>query len=287
MPPLALTGQLVATAVVVAAALAAAWAIGRLAARRAHDPFARHHVRRVVSYGVTIAAIIALLVVWHGFGARASIVIGLAAAGLAFAMQEVVGAIAGWFNILSGRIYRVGDRVEIGTVAGDVIDVTLLRTTILEMGSEYAEGSAWVRGRQYTGRIATLSNKATFTDPVYNYSTAFEYLWEELAVAIPYNEDWQRAEAILREEAQAVSSGEGARAAIDEMTRRYPVPRTEVEPQVYVRMTDSWIELVARFVLPVRTARTVKSELTRRLLVRLEQAGISTAFPTVSVDVPG
>src|SRR5205823_2411437 len=85
-----------------------------------------------------------------------------AAAGIAFAMQEVIGAIAGWFNITSGRIYRIGDRVELGGVRGDVIDVTLLRTKMLEIGSA-EDDKSWVKGRQHTGRIVAVSNKAAFT----------------------------------------------------------------------------------------------------------------------------
>jgi small-conductance mechanosensitive channel len=66
-----------------------------------------------------------------------------------------------------------------GGVRGDVIDITPLRTKIMEMGSA-TEEQTWVRGRQYTGRIVTVSNKATFTEPVFNYSTVFDYIWEEL-----------------------------------------------------------------------------------------------------------
>lgn len=74
-------------------------------------------------------ALIAIAIVWRAFAGRAGIVLGFAAAGLAFAMQEVVGAVAGSFNIISGRSYRVGDRVQVGGVRGDVIDITPLRSS--------------------------------------------------------------------------------------------------------------------------------------------------------------
>jgi small-conductance mechanosensitive channel len=69
------------------------------------------------------------------------------------------------------------------------------------------------------------------------------------------------------------------------MTSRYPVPRTEVEPRVFTRATDNWMELAARFVVPVRTARAVKSELTRRVWERLQEAGIEIASTTAEVTL--
>lgn len=277
-------GRLATSAAVAVVALVASAGLARLVTRRVGDPFTRYHVRKAVRFGVAAAALVALAVVWQPFAGRIGIVLGLAAAGIAFAMQEVVGAVAGWFNILSGRIFRVGDRIEMGGVQGDVIDITPLRTKILEMGSAHG-GDSWVRGRQHTGRIVAVSNKATFTQPVFNFSAGFEYVWEELALPIAYDGDWRTAEAILVEEAKRASRTEGAPAALEQMKRRYPVPPTELEPRVFVRATDDWIELSARFLVPLRTARTVKSALTRRVVERLEEAGIDVASQTAEIKL--
>jgi small-conductance mechanosensitive channel len=233
---------------------------------------------------------------WSVFAGHAVLLVGLLSAGLAFSLQELVGAIAGWFNIVLGRLYRVGDRIQLAGVHGDVIDVSLLRTKLMEIGTageplaqgEAAPNDLWVLGRQYTGRVVALSNNATFTEATFNYSAVFDYIWEELRIGIPYDADWRQAEAILLDEAQHVSAGEGAQTAMAEMTRRYPVPAGEVEPQVYVTMTDNWVQLAARFVIPVRSSRTVKSDLARRILGRFEQAGIPVASATSDVTLhPG
>jgi small-conductance mechanosensitive channel len=284
----AATGRLIATAVVVAVVFVVGWPGSHLLTRRHRDDrFARYQLRRTVRYLASIGGVIALLIVWRAFAGRAGLVFGLFAAGIAFAMQEVIGALFGWVNILTGRIYRVGDRVELAGVQGDVIDIAPLRTKILEMGSELEGDTAtsWVRGRQYTGRVVAISNKATFTDPVYNYSAIFEYVWEEMAFPIPYRADWHEAERIIREEVERVSDTEGAQQAIGEMQRSHPLPRTEVEPRVFVRATDNWMELAARFVVPVRTSRTVKDEVTRRIRDRLDAAGIEIASTTMDVTV--
>jgi small-conductance mechanosensitive channel len=200
-------------------------------------------------------------------------------------MQEVIGSIAGWFNIVSGGIYRVGDRVEIAGVKGDVIDITLLRTKVLEMGSSLPEEPTWVGGRQSTGRIVSISNKATFEQPTYNYSSFFEFVWEEVRIPVPYRADWRAAERIMVEEAERVSATEGAREAIRIMRERFPMPQHELDPKVYVTLTDNWIELAARFVIPVRQSRTIHDRLARAIRDRFDEAGIEIASSTMDVTL--
>jgi small-conductance mechanosensitive channel len=103
---------------------------------------------------------------------------------------------------------------------------------------------------------------------------------------VPYGADWQEAERILLEETQRISSGDDtAERAIRALEQRYPVPQTELEPRVFVRMTDNWMELAARFVVPVRRARTLKSDLARRVRERYDAAGIEIASATMDVTV--
>lgn len=277
-------GRWTTTALVVALAAVVDLVVGRLVARRQDDAYAKYYGRKFVRYGVVAVTLVVLALYWRPFAGQVAAVLGFVAAGLTFALQELIGAVAGWFNILSGRIFRVGDRIQMGGVRGDVIDITPLRTKIMEMGSA-ADDQAWVRGRQYTGRIVTVSNKATFTEPVFNYSSVFDYIWEELTVPIPYRDDWREAERILREEVERVSASEGAQQAIQTMTDRYPIARADVEPRVFVRATENWNELSARFVVPVRAARRVKDEVTRRVLDRMEAAGIEVASATADVTV--
>jgi small-conductance mechanosensitive channel len=274
----------VATGIVIAGTAILLGLAGRFAGWWLEDPYARFHARKLTRYAIFLVAIIALAVVWRSLAGNVGVILGFAAAGIAFAMQEVIGAVAGWFNITSGRIYRIGDRIELGGVRGDVIDITLLRTKMLEIGSA-EDDKSWVKGRQHTGRIVAVSNKSTFTSPVYNFSAIFEFIWEELTVPISYRSDWHQAEEIIKEEAVRASASEGARAAITAMERRYPIPHAEVEPRVFVRATDNWMELSARFVVPVREARTAKDEITRRIRERLDEAGIEIASETEDVTV--
>jgi small-conductance mechanosensitive channel len=277
-------GRLLTTAVVVVTAWMLARVLGGVLGRRRRDPFDRYFARKVVRYLAVVLVAIALAALWRPFAGRLGVVLGFITAGIAFAMQEVIGAFAGWVSIATGRLYRVGDRVEVGEVRGDVIDITPLRTKLMEMGSS-TEGSSWVNGRQLTGRIVSVSNKAVFTSPVFNYSASFDFLWEELVVPIPHDQDWRKAESILTDAVLEVSANADAKGAIERMKRSYPIPPADLEPRVFVRATDDWVELSARFVVPVRAARATKDDISRYVLEALHDANIDVASSTSTVTV--
>lgn len=287
-----MTRQLIETGIVAVVALVLSYAVSFLLTRRASDEYARHFVRRATHFLAFLVALIVVGFVWNVFSSRAGLGFGFVAAGLAFALQEVIGAVAGWFNILLGGIYRIGDRIEIAGVRGDVIDITPLRTKLLETGvsepppsGQPASTDYWVHGRQPTGRLVAVSNKATFLEPVFNYSTMWEFVWQEISFPISHHDDWRAAERIIDEEARAISATDEAKHAMEEMQRRYPVPHSELEPRVYVRATDNYMELSARFVVPVRTSRTSVNELTRRVRERLDEAGIPIASSTMDLTI--
>jgi small-conductance mechanosensitive channel len=106
------------------------------------------------------------------------VAIGVAGAGIAFALQEVIGSVAGWIAISFGGFYRPGDRVQVGGIKGDVIDIGILRTTLMELGE-------WVNSDLYSGRIVRVANSFVFKQPVFNYSGDFPFLWDELRLPGP------------------------------------------------------------------------------------------------------
>ena len=118
----------------------------------------------------------------------------------------MVTAIAGYFVILRGSTFTVGDRISMGGVRGDVLRLGFIQTTIMEMGQppsvQGADPAMWVKSRQFTGRIVTVSNSQIFEEPVFNYTRDFPFIWEEMAIPITYHADRGRAEAILLEAAR-------------------------------------------------------------------------------------
>ncbi|MBP2284691.1 small-conductance mechanosensitive channel [Flavobacterium sp. CG_23.5] len=102
---------------------------------------------------------------------------GVAGAGIAFALQEVIASFVGWLAILFGNFYNTGDRVQLGGIKGDVMDIGVFRTTIMAIGQ-------WVDGNLYTGRIVLIANSFVFKEPVFNYSGDFPFLWDEIKLPI-------------------------------------------------------------------------------------------------------
>ncbi len=233
--------------------------------------------------------IVGLISIWFDDPARLTTALGLVTAGVAFALQRVITAFAAYFVILRGRTFNVGDRIVMGGVRGDVIALGFMQTTVMEMGQPAAVQSAdpamWVRGRQYTGRIVTITNDKIFDEPVYNYSREFPFLWEEMAIPVPYGADRARVENILLEVARAhtVKLNELSEEAIKELERRYAVRRADLGPRVYYRLTDNWLEMSLRFITEDSGIREMKDAISREVIHALDEAGIGIASGTYDI----
>ena len=223
--------------------------------------------------------ILGLLSIWFDDPKQMGTFAGLLTAGLAFALQKVVTAVAGYFVLLRGKIFNVGDRIMMGGVRGDVIELGFIRTTIMEMGQPPGEQSdppsLWVAARQYTGRIVMVTNDKIFDEPVYNYSRDFPFLWEEMRVPVSFDDNRDRAEQILLEIAgrNTVHIAEMSEEALKEMERRYFMHRADIKPRVYLRITDNWVELSVRFIAPQYGVRELKDKMSREILAEFKKAG--------------
>lgn len=145
-----------------------------------------------------------------------------------------------------------------------------------------------VRSRQFTGRIVTVTNDKIFSEPVYNYTDQFPYVWEEISLSIHFTDDRQMAEQILREAAKrhaATAAGLGD-TEVHRLEGRYGVGIDDIDPRVYWRLADGWLELTVRFLTRDHGMREVKDAITRDVLGEFENAGIkiaSTSFEITAV----
>lgn len=279
-----------------AAFLLGIWLFRRAVVAAAHLATGRHLNERVMfwtrqaaSVAAAVLTIIALLSIWFDDPQRLATSLGFFGAGLAFAMQRVVTALAGYFVVMRGNTFTVGDRITMGGVRGDVIALTFMQTKIMEMGQppsvQGADPAMWVRSRQFTGRIVTVTNDKVFDEPVYNYTREFPFIWEEMSVPIPYRADRAQAEAILlacvRERAEALDrDSQPVRRALE---RRYFVDLDELTPRVFYRLTDNWLELSVRFIVADHAIRSAKDAISREVLRRFEAAGIELASATYEI----
>lgn len=233
--------------------------------------------------------VLGLLSVWFESPEHLAMAVSLITAGLAFALQRVITSLAGYLVILRGKTFNVGDRITMGGVRGDVIALGFIQTTILEMGQppavQGANPAIWVFGRQFTGRIVTVSNSVIFDEPVYNYSRDFPFIWEEMHIPISYKEDRKRTEAVLLEVAEKHTKEMQAsgKDAIERMMRRYDMPPADIQPSVFYRITDNWLELGLRFIAPTHGARDLKDAMSRDILREFDRFGIGIASATYDI----
>lgn len=157
--------------------------------------------RQGIGLLISILLVVGILSVWFDDPTRLTTAIGLISAGLAFALQKVVSSVAGYFVILRGNTFSVGDRIMMGGVRGDVVALGFIQTTIMEMGEpsggKSGDPGGWVKSRQFTGRVVTVANSRVFDEPVYNYTRDFPFIWEEMTLEFSLAEDHERAEKIL------------------------------------------------------------------------------------------
>lgn len=249
----------------------------------------RFWTRQGLQVVAAVVLVLGLVSIWITPKTDLTTGIGLISAGLAFALQRVIISLAAYFVILRGDTFSVGDRITLGGVRGDVVRLGFLKTTIMEMGQPpsvaASDPAVWVNSRQYTGRLVTVTNGVIFSEPVYNYTRDFPYLWEEITLPISYKADRAAAECILlaAAAAHAVVDDPRADAALAQMRSRYALSDASLAPAVFWRITDNWLELSLRFLLEHRGVRVVKDQMTRDILTGLDQAGISIASATYEV----
>lgn len=273
----------VVSAVVLIGLLLIRWIFLRIVHQRVKDEDVWYRTRKIVTYSTFVILVLLLLRVWViPFGDLATY-LGLVSAGVAIALADVLKNIVGWAYILTRRPFRVGDRIEAGGVAGDVIDIRLFRFTILEIGN-------WVDADHSTGRILHLPNQIVFTSPVANYTEGFQYIWHEIPILVTFESDWHKAETVIRKTLRDVApdiSGEALK-DIRRTAKQYRIKYGHVTPTVYVSAKDSGILLSARVLVPVRERRAVDQDIWRSVLDAFaEEPTIDLAYPTVRTYLQG
>ncbi|MBE0696551.1 MAG: mechanosensitive ion channel, partial [Anaerolineaceae bacterium] len=209
-----------------------------------------------------------------------SVALGIMGAGLAFALQEVIGSIAGWSTIVFGRPFEIGDRIETGGIKGDVVDIGVLRTKLMEIGN-------WLDGDHNTGRIVTVSNAYIFKEPLFNYSRYLSYIWDEISIPVPYDSDWNQAIKIMSNAVLDHPSYQLLLPKAQEQRlharREFAIKITPLEARTYVRLTDNWIELGLVYPVEIDIRRSFRSDVSQKILEEFSSRGITVASQTLAI----
>lgn len=247
--------------------------------RRIKDIKARHVVRKNIIYIISLVSIVIIFFIWIQNINSITIFLGVAGAGLALALQEVILCVAGWLLILIRHPFEVGDRVEINGMKGDIIDIRLFQTSMLEIGN-------WVDADQSTGRIINFPNSFVFKHSNFNYSRGFEFIWNEIPILLTFESDWKRGREIMLEHAEKLAEGmeEKVRRKIDVMRNRYMIYYGKLTPIVYVNIKDSGVELTLRYLTDSKKRRATQDELCQNILNAFEsEESVNFAYPTYRI----
>jgi small-conductance mechanosensitive channel len=202
--------------------------------------------------------------------------LGLATAGIAIALQELVKSLAGWAFILWRKPFSVGDRIAIGGHAGDVIDIRIFKFTLLEIGN-------WVDADQSTGRIIHLPNSLILTDVIANYSQGFELIWNEIPVLITFESNWEEAKALIARvgKEHAARLNTEAERRLREASKRFMIFYSNLEPTVYTSVRDCGILLTLRYLIEPRRRRGSEQAIWEHILREFgARDDIDFAYPT-------
>jgi len=245
----------------------------------------RHTLRKWIKGGYAVLVVLTGIALFADWLAGLGTLLAVIVAGVAVALQDVLKSVVGWLYISGRSGIQVGSRVEVGGVTGDVIDIGVLKTTLLEVGN-------LVMAPQASGRVVTVPNSAMLTANVFSNSPTNPLVWQEIRFTVTFGSDWERAEAILRE------AGEEHHAQISDevdhgylrMERRYAFRAGRVTPIVYVSTAAHGVELTLRFLTLVRRRRGSVDSVTRKVLRGFAaEPGVRIAYPAYRIlrDVEG
>ena len=252
-----------------------------IVARQIKESKTRYSFRKTVSILYFVVLLLALIRIWVEHTQTLLVSYGLVAAGIAIALQDFFKNFVGGVIIFITGIYRVGDRIEINQKVGDVIDIGILYTTLLEL-------KEWVAGDQATGRLTIIPNGYVLSGTINNYTKDNNFIWDEIAIPITYDSDWKEAITTIQRIVgnETKSMADQAEQEIMELAEKYYLSIRAVEPVVYLTLTDNWITYNIRYITDVRQRRVVRSTLSQMMLEEIKKSE-KVKIASTTLDIIG
>ena len=251
--------------------------VGLVLERRLEDTARRYIAVKTVNYLLGFVSVLALLRIWLGGVTGLAASIGIISAGLAIALHAPLTNLAGWIFLTIRRPFSVGDRIQIGDHAGDVIDLRLFAFSLVEIGH-------WVDADQSTGRILHIPNGKVFQETVANYTQGFNFIWDEVPVTVTFESDWRRAKEILSEIAATHSTieSEQARLELRRAANKFMIRYEHLTPIVWTSVIDIGVTLTIRYLTDPRRRRSAENAIWEDILEAFWKADdIDFAYPTM------
>ncbi len=242
----------------------------------------RYRAKKFGSFIGFFLTIILITVVYSNKLGGLTVALGVAGAGIAFSLQEVITSFAGWLAIILGGFYKSGDRVQLGGIRGDVMDIGVLRTTLMETGQ-------WVDGDLYNGRIVLIANSYVFKEPVFNYSGDFPFLWDEIKIPIQYGSNYEKTTEILLKVGNEVAGdlSTKSRSQWQELKSKYRLEEAQTEPMVSLVANDNWVEYTLRYIVNYKKRRATKTALYTKILTAIDATQGEIKFASATFELVG
>jgi small-conductance mechanosensitive channel len=215
-----------------------------------------HQVRVIARITLQVATVLLILLILFGPPTQLSTMIGLITAGLTVAMKDFIVAFFGWFTLMGKNGISVGDWVEIEGVSGEVIEIGLLKTVLLELGN-------WTQTGHPTGRRVAFSNSFAMERHYFNFSTSNQWLWDELQLTLPPAGDPYLTAQQVREIVERETQADAAEAAKDwqSVTHQYGTREFSAGPAVSLRPGATGLEVMVRYITRAPQRNVVKAKL--------------------------
>lgn len=227
-----------------------------------------HTLRVVIRFAVQAVGVVLILFVVVGVPQQTPTILGFAGAGLTVALKDFIVGFFGWFVLMGKNGLRVGDWVEINGVAGEVIEINLLRTVLLETGN-------WATTGHPTGRKVAFVNSYAIEGHFFNFTTSGQWLWDELQITVPADQDpYPLIDAIQKTVTKETEAN--AKAAAQEWERadsHYKVRAVSPSPAVNLRPTPTGVEIHIRYVTRAEEREAMRARLNQALVQLLRGKG--------------
>lgn len=201
-------------------------------------------------------------------------------AGIAFSLQEVIASVAGRIAIVAGKLYQIGDRIQVGEMQGDVIAIGFLRTSLMEIGN-------WVKADQHTGRVIHVTNSAILKDNLINYSATFPFVWDEVVIPVRYGSNQHLARKIILEITNRVTQNFQIKAneMWSHIQDRYLIEQSHFISSVTLNANDNWLEFTARYIVPFNQRRLVKDQLCTQYVDAFAETSGKVAYGSMTIEI--
>lgn len=244
--------------------------------RRTEDMKVQYQWKKASTYIAFLIGVLLVARIWIEAAGSLMTYLGLVSAGIAIALRDLFVNLAAWAFILWRRPFEVGDRIQIGNISGDVVDIRIFQFTIMEIGG-------WVQADQSTGRVIHVPNGRVFSEPVASYTKGFRYIWNEVPVLLTFESNWKEAKAILTQIAEIHSSGLSDNAAeeVRKVAKKFMISYSRLTPIVYTSVQDCGVLLTLRYLCEPRRRRGSLEAIWEDILEAFAQHDdIDFAYPT-------